>query len=171
MGTLHIVYQLKPKVISKAAILCVRKEMQSAFLEKFRPNKSKDKNEWGIFSNTAGIISNDGKVERYSMYSTDRIIDFKVSGVYISIQSGSKYGFGEDFVTLIENFSPYLENTLFFVTWDYIIRRFEIKDGEFSFQLTKDFDQWDYSSDEYVDSNYIQSPQIIADFYVDRIIE
>jgi hypothetical protein len=171
MGTLHEVHQLKPTVISEAAIVRVKKEKQSAFLKKYKTAKSENNLEWGLFSNTMAIISADGKVERYSMYSANRIIDLKVPGVYISIQSGSKYGFNSDFDEFIGELAPYLENALFFVIWDFVIRRYEIENGALTFQLRKDFEKWDYDFEKYLDSNYPDSPQVRADFYVDRITE
>jgi hypothetical protein len=171
MGTLHEIYQLKPRVITQSAILIIKKDMETSFLEKFPPNKSEEVNEWGIFSNTFVKKSNDGKVERHAMYACDRIIDFKAPGIYLTIQSGSKYGFNDGFIQGVKSIAPYLENTLFYVIWDRLISRFEIKNGVFSLQEAKNFNDWDYSFDKYLISNYIKFPQFIADFFVDQIVE
>lgn len=171
MGTLHKVYQLKPKVIVDGAILLVKKDKEKSFLEKFPSSKPKEEDEWSIFSNTFVKRSNDGKVQRYAIYGSDRVIDFKESGIYLSIQSGSKYGFGNDFIEGIKNISPYLENTLFYVIYDHLISRFEIENGVLTLNSAKNFDEWNYRFEEYLACNYIQSPQTLADFYVDQIIE
>lgn len=37
--------------------------------------------------------------------------------------------------------------------------------------MTNDFDKWDYRFDKYILSNFSDSPQIIADYYTDQVIE
>lgn len=171
MGTLHEVYQLKPRVIANGAVLIVKKDMEKSFLEKFSTNRQKGEDEWAVFSNTFVKKSNDGKVERYALYVSDRLIDFKNPGVYLTIQSYSKYGYNNDFIEGVKNISPYLENTLFYVIWDHLISRFEIENGVFNLQEAKNFNEWDYRFDTYLVSNYSKFPQFIADFHVDEIVE
>lgn len=165
------VYQLKPKVLSEAAILFVKKEMQNVFLKKNATNKSKDSEEWELFLNTFAKVSSNGTVKRYSTYLRDRVIDFKIPGIYISIQSRSKYNLNPDFKTKIKDLAPYLEDTLFFVTSSQVIHRFEIKNGVLNFQETNDYDKWGYDFMGYLVSNYKVHPQTIANFYLDSIIE
>lgn len=74
MGTLNEVYQLKPIALSASAILKIKKSFEDSFLESFNL-KNADIKERGIFSDTFLYISDDGKVERLAIYSTDRIID------------------------------------------------------------------------------------------------
>jgi hypothetical protein len=171
MGTLHEIYQLRPKALSDGAILPVKKKKRRLFLEQYAGKSDSKKEEWGLFSNTFAINSAEGKVHRIAIYSSTRILDFGESGIYIAIQSGSKYGFDSTFEEKLQSLAPFLEDALFYVIWDNIRTRFEVKDGTLSFQKEKDFDQWDYSFEKYLTSNYVQYPQIVADFYVDQIIE
>jgi len=169
MGTLHEVYQLKPKALSCSAILKIRKNCEGAFLQSFKlSNTVKEK---GIFSDTFIYISHDGKVQRLAIYSPERKIDFKEPGIYLSIQSDGKWGFNSDFEKGIERAAPFLEDSLFFVIYDTQITRYTIQDGELITEVSYDLDKWDYSFDKYILSNYTDSPQIIADYYIDKAAE
>lgn len=170
MGTLNEVYQLKPIALSASAILKVKKSFENSFLKNFNL-KNTDIKERGIFSDTFLYISNDGKVERLAIYSTDRIIDFKEPGIYLSIQSNCKWGLNDPFIKGIESAAPFIEDSLFFVIYDERIRRFEILNGKLNIEETNDFDKWDYRFDKYIVSNFGDSPQIIAHYYIDTVIE
>ncbi|UKB83357.1 hypothetical protein LF887_20450 [Chryseobacterium sp. MEBOG06] len=171
MGTLHEVYQLQPKVLTCGAILRVRKDQETLFLEKYAINRDLYNEGQGIFSNTFVTHSDNGKVRRYALYAKEKIIDFEEPGVYISIQDGSKNGFGRDFDELIHEMSPYLEDTLFYVIWDFIINRYEIKNGKLHFKSTENFSSWNYNFEDYLLANYTSSTQLIADFYVEKANE
>lgn len=170
MGTLNEVYQLKPIALSASAILKIKKSFEDSFLESFNL-KNADIKERGIFSDTFLYISDDGKVERLAIYSTDRIIDFRKPGIYLSIQSDAKWGFNDPFIKGIESAAPFIEDTLFFVIYDESISRFEILNGKLQIEVTNDFDKWDYRFDKYILSNFSDSPQMIADYYTDQVIE
>lgn len=170
MGNLHEVYQLKPIALSASAILKIKKSFEDSFLKSFNL-KNTDIMETGIFSDTFLYISNDGKVERLAIYSTDRIIDFKEPGIYLSIQSNCKWGLSDPFIKGIESVAPFIEDTLFFVIYDERISRFEILNGKLNIEETNDFDKWDYRFDKYIVSNFSDSPQMIADYYIDQVIE
>ena len=169
MGTLHEVYQLKPKALSCSAILKIRKNCEDAFLKSFKlSNTVKEK---GIFSDTFMYISDDGKVERLAIYSPERKIDFKEPGIYLSIQSDGKRGFNSEFEGGIHSAAPFLEDSLFFVIYDTQITQYEIISGELKAEVSNNLDKWDYSFDKYILSNYLDSPQIIADYYIDKAAE
>lgn len=168
MGTLHEVYQLKPKVIISAVILHVRKCQENLFSEKYNFNKNLYNKRQGIFSNTGVTSSTDGKIERYAMHANEKTIDFEESGLYVSIQGGSKYGFENDFNEFLNTMSAYLEDALFYVFWDTIMYRYEIKSGKLYFESTENFPNWNYSFEKYILANYSSSQQIIADFYVEE---
>lgn len=170
MGTLNEVHQLKPVALSTSAILKVRKNCEDPFLKSFNLEHTVAEAQ-GIFSDTFLYISAKGKVERLAIYSPERIIDFKESGIYLSIQSDGKWGFNDAFDNGIESAAPYLENALFFVIYDTRISRYEILDGKLHLDVTNNFDQWDYAFDQYVLSNYGDEPQVIADYFVDQVIE
>lgn len=170
MGTLNEVYQLKPIALSASAILKIKKSFEDSFLKSFNL-KNTDIMETGIFSDTFLYISDDGKVERLAIYSPERIIDFKEPGIYLSIRSDGKWGFTNAFIKGIENAAPFIEDTLFFVIYDERISRFEILNGKLHIEVTNDFDKWGYRFDNYVLSNFSDSPQMIADYYIDTVIE
>ncbi|WP_343606416.1 hypothetical protein [Fluviicola sp.] len=170
MGTLNEVYQLKPIVLSASAILKVKKNCEDSFLKSFDLTNTVAK-EKGIFSDTFLYIADEGKVERLAIYSPERIIDFKETGMYLSIQSDGKWGFNDAFVEGVENAAPFLNDALFFVIYDDRISRFEISNGKLNLEVTYGFDKWDYAFDKYILSNYSDSPQIIADYYMDQVIE
>lgn len=169
MGTLHEVYQLKPKALSSSAILKVRKNCEDAFLKRFKLSNTIE--EKGIFSDTFMSISDDGKVQRLAIYSPERKIDFKEPGIYLSIQSDGKWGFNSDFEKGIERAAPFLEDSLFFIVYDTQVTRYEIVCGKLNIDVRNDLDKWDYSFDKYILSNYTDSPQIIADYYIDKAAE
>ena len=170
MGTLNEVYQLKPLALSASAILKIKTNCEDSFLDFFNLRHVLTK-EKGIFSDTFLCISDDGKVKRLAIYSPDRIIDFKEPGIYLSIQSDGKWGFNDAFVKGIESAAPFLEDALFFVIYDQRISRFEILNGKLHIEATNDFDKWDYTFDKYILSNYKDSPQMIADYYIDQVVE
>ncbi len=170
MGTLHEVYQLKPRVINPGAILKVCKDKENLFLEKHPINKNIYNKSQGFSSDTFITNSNDGKVERVAMYATERIIDFEEPGIYISIQDGSKYGF-VNFENFLTDLTPYLDDALFYVIWDFIISRYEIKNRKLYFKSTEDFALWDYNFEKYVLANYASSKQLIAEFYIEKTNE
>lgn len=170
MGTLHQVYQLKPKVLTYGAILRVLKDQENLFLEKYMINKNLYHKGQDIFPNIFITNSNNRKVRRYALYATERIIDFEESGIYVSIQDGSKSGF-YDFEKYVNEMSPYLENALFYVIWDSIITRYEIKDRKLYCETTQNFDRWNYKFCEYITANYTSQKQLITDFYVEEINE
>ncbi|HAO05710.1 MAG TPA: hypothetical protein DCQ50_01740 [Chryseobacterium sp.] len=172
MGDLHCVYQLKPKILTHGAILHIKKDQENIFLEKYKINKNIYNQGQEIFSNIFVTNSHDGKIHRYALYATVRTVDFKKSGVYISIQDGSKSGF-IDFEEHINEISPYLEDTLFYVVLSSTINRYEIKNGKLLFKITQDpnFDLWDYNFGKYLMANYPSEKQLIADFYTEEIHE
>jgi len=172
MGTLHSVYQLQSRVLNSGAILRVRKDKESLFSEKYTIiNQANDDGTFGIFSNTFIINARDGKVRRYSVYAAERIIDCKEPGIYVCIQSGSKYGFDDNFNAFLKEMAPYLEDSLYYVIWDDEISRYEITDGEFYFKSTTDFDRWNYNFEAYLLANYSDSKQLMADYYVEEADE
>lgn len=172
MGITNDLYQLKPRIINSGTILRVRKTKEAAFLKKYTiVNQGNDTHVQGIFSNTFIINSEDGKIERFSLFATDRIIDFKEPGIYISLQSGSKYGFGSDFNEFFTTMATYLEDALFYVLWDDIISRYEIIKGVLNFRSTRDFTRWNCLFEEYIVDNYADSKQLLADFYVEKANE
>lgn len=169
MGTLHEVYQLKPKVLHCGTILRVRKDKETAFLEKYTdPQIDYTNNGHEIFTNTFVINAPDGKVRRYALYAAERVIDFKESGIYIAILDSSKKGFGSDFDALICTMAPYLEDALFYVIWDFIISRYEITNGKLYFKNTRNFSDWNYDFGAYVKANYTDSEPIIGDYFADQ---
>lgn len=172
MGDLHCVYQLKPRILTYGAILHVKKDQENIFLEKYKINKNIYNQGQEIFSNIFVTNSYDGKVRRYALYATARTVDFKKTGVYLSIQDGSKSGF-IDFEEHINEISPYLEDTLFYVVLSSTINRYEIKNGKLLFERTQDlnFDLWDYNFGKYLTANYPSEKQLIADFYTEEISE
>lgn len=167
MGTLHEVYQLQPKVITDGAILPLKKNARDFFLK----NYPKKNDSWWLFSNTFAIDSPDGKVQRIAMYSGDRVIDFCEPSIYIAIQSGSKYGFCDTFEQHLKRLSPLLEDALFYVIWDNLMTKFEIRDDALTIHKAKNFNHWNYNFIEYLKDAYKQYPQILAQYYVDEIIE
>lgn len=171
MGTLHEVYQLKPKVIISSAILCFRKDQENLFLEKYNIVKNLYNKRQGIFSHIGVTNSIDGKMERYAMHANEKTIDFEESGLYVSIQGGSKYGFENDFNEFLNTISAYLEDALFYVFWDTIMYRYEIISGKLYFESTENFAHWNYSFEKYILANYSSSKQIIGDFYVEETDE
>ncbi|SDJ57204.1 hypothetical protein [Chryseobacterium jejuense] len=173
MGNLHHVYQLKPKIIYGGAILQVRKDKEIIFSGKFTViNEVQDINNiLYIFENTFIINSQDGKVIKFEWYENDRIIDFGKAGIYISIQGSTKYGFDRDFNDFLSDISPYLEDTLFYVTRDETISRYEIINGTLHYRSTHDFGRWNYFIEEYVVANYSSSKQLIADLHVEETNE
>jgi hypothetical protein len=167
MGTLHEVYQVKPKVINSGAILPVRKDKEHLFHEKYIGSRTDCSDGYGIFSNTFVTKSDNGKIMRCAIYANERIIDFGTPGLFVAIQDGSKYGFGSDFNEFLSNLSPYLEDALFYIIWDNLISRYEITEGKLYFRTSNDFDLWNYIFEEYLIAEYTDNPQIIADFHVD----
>lgn len=87
------------------------------------------------------------------------------------ILDSSKHGFDNDFNAFLNDIAPYLEDNLFYVTWDNRINRYEITAGTLSFKRTTDFDRWKYDFGEYLIQNYTTSKQIIANFYADQTYE
>ncbi len=171
MGTLHEVYQVKPRVINAGAILRVRKDKEQLFSEKYIDGQPDNTEGHGIFSNTFVTKSNDGEIWRYAMYATERIIDFGEPGIYVCIQDGSKHGFGSDFDEFLHNMSPLIEDALFYVIWDSIISRYEITNGKLYFKSSLDFSLWNYNFEEYLIANYTDDRQIIADSHADTVNE
>lgn len=175
MGTLHEVYQLQPKVITSGAILPVKKHARAVFLEQ-HPKKHiidqpKTHDMWGIFANIFAIDTPDGKVQRVALYAENRIIDCHHAGIYLAIQCGSKYGFDDDFTKTLHTLAPLLEDALFYVVWDYLITRYDIKNGVLKTHQSDNFSAWNYDFTEYVKATYAQHPQMLANFYMDEIIE
>ena len=170
MGTLNEVYQLKPITLSASAVLKVKKNCEESFLKQF-DLKEIGPEVKGLFSDTFVCRSDDGKVERIAIYSPERLLDLQDPGIYLSIQSDGKWGFSDAFIEGIERTAPYLEDSLFFVIYDTRISCFNITNGELSIEETTDFDQWDYAFDKYVLDHYKDSPQLIANYYTDVVIE
>lgn len=170
MGTLNEVYQLRPIVLCASAILKIKKDSEDSFLKSLNLINPFPK-EKGIFSDTFLYVSDDGKVNRLAIYSPERIIDFKEPGIYLSIQSDGKWGFNDEFINGIESAAPFLEDTLFFIIYDKQISRFEILNGKLHLEVTHDFYKWDYAFDKYIISNYNDFPQMIANYYIDVVIE
>ncbi len=170
MGTLNEVYQLKPRALSASAILKIKKNCEDSFLKSFKLENTLTE-EKGIFSDTFLYVSKDGKVERLAIYSPERTIDFKEPGIYLSIQSDGKWGFNDAFIEGIESAATFLEDSLFFVIYDKQMSRFEIENGKLHLEVTHNFDTWEYAFDNYLVSNYGESPQMIADYYTDKVIE
>lgn len=125
----------------------------------------------GIFSDTFLYVSDDGKVDRLAIYSPDRVLDLQVPGVYLSIQSDGKWGFNDPFIQGIETAAPFLEDALFFVIYDVQVSRFEILNGKLHVEVTQDFDQWDCVFDKYVVAHCRDWPQVVADYYMDKVVE
>ncbi|GAA3629528.1 hypothetical protein [Flavivirga jejuensis] len=170
MGSLNEVYQLKPITLSASAVLKVKKNCEESFLKRFDLEEIGSEVK-GFFSDTFVYKSDDGKVERMAIYSAERLLDLQEPGIYLSIQSDGKWGFNDAFIKGIERTSPYLEDTLFFVIYDTRISRFNITNGKLHIKETTDFDQWDHAFDKYVLYHYKESPQLIADYYKDEVIE
>lgn len=167
MGDLHGVTQLKPRIILGGAILKIKKEKEEAFLEKY-PVGVTSLGEMGIFDHTFMTISNDGIVERYAMYYDQKVIDFKTPGIYVQVRGQSKHGPNRyNYVDFMSNLSAYLEDALFCVDYCDNIDKYEIKDGVLYFKDKGEFDEFD----DYLILDYASSPEIIADFYIERINE
>lgn len=164
MGTLHEIYQIKPKVISTAAVLPVKNELEVSFLKTYL----KQNEHWGIFSNTFVFESKDGKVPRIALYCAERYVQFPNPGFYILIQSGSKYGFETAFEENLKKIAAFLEDSLFYVIWDFLLAKYEIVNGvlfihhEKNFNESNDFET--YLHDHYPD-------EILAKYYLDCVIE
>lgn len=152
------------------AILKVSKDREDLFLEKYPASKDICNEARGFSSDTFITNSTDGKIERIAMYATERKIDFGESGIYISVQDGSKHGF-INFENFLEELAPYLHDTLFYVIWDHIISRYEIKDEKLFFETKKNFAEWDYDFEEYILANYASYKQLIAEFYIEKVTE
>ncbi|AWH86019.1 hypothetical protein HYN59_13270 [Flavobacterium album] len=170
MGTLHEVYQLKPRVLNSGSILKVSKEKANSFLEKYPASKNVYNEARGFSQDTFIINSTDGKIERFAMYTTERIIDCGEPGIYLSVQDGSKHGF-INFEKFLEELTPYLDDALFYVIWDHIISRYEIKKGKFLFETKTNYADWGYDFEEYLFANYAYSGQLIADYYIEKCNE
>lgn len=170
MGTLNEVYQLKPITLSASAILKVKKNCEESFLKRFNLSEISSVVK-GIFSDTFVCKSADGIVERIAIYSPERMVNLQEPGIYLSIQSDGKWGFNDEFINGIKSASPFLEDSLFFVIYDTRISRFNITNGELEIEETTDFKKWDYAFDKYVLYHYNHTPQLIADYYRDEIIE
>lgn len=167
MGDLHGVKQLKPRIILGGAILKIKKEKEETFLEKY-PVGVTSLGELGIFDHTFMTISDDGIVERYAMYYEDKVIDFKTPGIYVQVRGQSKHGPNRyDYVDFMSNLSPYLEDVLFYVHYCDDIDQYEIKDGVLYFKDKGKFDEFD----DYLILDHASSPEIIADFYIEKINE
>ncbi len=170
MGTLHSVYQLKPKVINCGAILRVRKDKEMLFSEKYSIDQTNTiGNELNVFENTFVTNTPDGKVRKFGFYIDDKITDFKESGIYVYLQSGSKHGFDSDFVAFLNIMATFLEDTLFYVIPEDIIYRYEITDGTLYCKGPSNFDRWHYDFGAYLEENYADSRQLLADFYTEQI--
>ncbi|MCC7452798.1 MAG: hypothetical protein IT222_01425 [Crocinitomix sp.] len=170
MGTLNEVYQLKPITLAASAILKVKKNCENSFLHSFNLENIETKTK-PIFSDTFVSIKNNGNVERMAIYSPTRTINFKEPGIYLSIQSDGKWGFNDAFIEGIKSSAPFLADSLFFVIYDTQISRFEILDGQLNIQVTTDFDKWDHQFDKYIITHFQDSPQLIADYYIDHVFE
>ncbi len=158
-------------MLNSGAILRVRKDKESLFSEKYGINKTNTiGNELNVFENTFVTNTPDGKVRRYSVYATERVIDCKEPGIYVCIQSGSKYGFDNDFNVFLKDMALYLEDSLFYVIPEDIYR-YEITDGTLYFNGPSNFDRWHYDFGEYLIQNYTDSKQLIADYYVEQANE
>lgn len=167
MGDLHGVTQLKPRIILGGAILKIKKEKEEKFLEKY-PIGVTSLGELGIFDHTFMTISDDGIVERYAMYHDHKVIDFKTPGIYVQVRGQSKHGPNRyDYVDFMSNLSAYLEDVLFCVHYCDDIDQYEIKNGVLYFKDKGKF----YEFDDYLIVDYASSPEIIADFYIERINE
>ncbi|MFZ4930385.1 hypothetical protein [Chryseobacterium sp. Mn2064] len=173
MGNIYHVYQLKPKVVYTGAFLRVRKDKEIIFSEKYPLiNQVHQKTSvLGIFENTFIMNSHDGKVRKDEYVGKDTIIDFEKPGIYVSIHSGSKYGFGRDFNEFLSIMSLYLEDALFYVTQDATISRYEIINGELHYNSNNDFGRWNYFIEEYVADTYSSSKQLVAELYVEETYE
>lgn len=170
MGTLNEVYQLKPITLSASAVLKVKKNCEESFLKQFNLGEIGPVIK-GLFSDTFVCKSDDGKVERIAIYSPERILDLEEPGIYLSIQSDGKWGFNDAFIEGVERATPYLEDSLFFVIYDTRISRFTITNGKLHIEVTTDFDQYDHAFNKYILFHYENSPQLIADYYKDEVIE
>lgn len=167
MGELHGVTQLKPRVIIGGAILKVKKEKEQEFLEKYS-NEQTHIGEWGIFNQTYVKISENGFVERRALYYEQKIIDFKISGIYIQIEGLSKHGPDSyNYVDFMNNLSYFLENALFYVDYFDSIDRYEIIDGILQFQKRDEINNFE----DYFILNYNSSPQTIARYYAEKVDE
>lgn len=170
MGTLNEVYQLKPFVLSASAVLKVKKESEDAFQQAF-DLKEIGSEVTGLFSDTFVSKSDNGTVERMAIYAAERFLQVEEAGIYLSIQSDGKWGFGDAFINGFERAAPFLEDALFFVIYDIRISRFTIENGKLSVEETANFDQWEYKFDQYVRSNYSDFPALIADYFMDEVVE
>lgn len=169
MGTLHEVRQLKPRSISGGAFLRVKPEKSTAFVNQFdtyvRTHFSVP-----LFSSNMDLqISEDGKVLKHGMNQTDRMIDLGTPGTYVLIQSGSKYGFENEFTTCLNHFSEYFEDNLFYVLYDSVINRFEIKNGALIHSERNDFVNWNYEFDGYVEATYADQEALVTDYFTDKM--
>lgn len=175
MGALRGVYQLKPQPIHGAAFLRIRDNREQAFSEKYLLETDSGKGGcYNLFENVVAQVSEDGKVLKFGMIQEERILDLQKPGIYLLIQSMNKRGFHSDFVEKMQEWAAFLEDQLFYVTYDTYddsLLRFELKNGELHFRQTEEMKQWNYDFRVYLEVNYASDKQLLADYFTDEMVD
>ena len=129
MGTLHGVYQLKPKVIHGAAFLKVRSAAELAFPAIY-DSAIAQVSSGGPWPHNTQLQSPDPCLHKHGLNQNDRNITGFADGLYVFVQGGSKHGFEREFVQLLEGLAVHLEDALFCVVWDCHLQEFQLTEGE-----------------------------------------
>jgi hypothetical protein len=129
MGTLHEVYQIKPRVLNGGALLKIQlseakdaMEMNEAFVQNYFVDLP-----------LANIVFQraDPHLKVFGMYQEDRIIENPDPGYYLLVQSGSKYGFNQEFEDFFTKYAKDLQDAFFYIGYGDWIYSYEIRGDQF----------------------------------------
>jgi hypothetical protein len=171
MGTLHNVYQLKPRATYGGAFLKVKAEKADTFMHELEAYINTHFTDSWNPSNMDLQVSEDGNVLIHGMNQEDRTVDLQHPGTYVLIQSGNKHGFNSDFTACLNQFSDRFEDSLFYIVWDDDMQSFEIRDGHLQVGQFRNMKQWNYRFEEYLQEQYASDPQLLTDSFVDYLLD
>lgn len=165
MGTLHEVYQIKPRVLNGGALLKVQLSERSNQIE-IEEQFIKDYFEELPLSNLVFQRANP-HLKVFGIYQEDRMIENPDSGDYFLVQSGSKYGFGQDFEDFLSKYAKDLQDAFFYVGYGDWIYSYEIKGDKFLMNQTA---LGTRTFIEYILDSCQNQKELLSDLYFEELL-
>ncbi len=167
MGTLHGVYQLKPKVIHGAAFLKVCQAAEPAFPTIYERAIAQISNGEPWPHNTL-LQRPSPHLLKHGPNQNERSITGFVDGLYVFVQGGSKHGFEREFVQLMEVLAVHLEDALFCVVWDHFLQEFHIAESKLLYCKRTDYGH-DWVA--YCEAHYGDDQSLLPAVYLEEVGE
>ncbi len=160
MGTLHGITQISPSFVGDGvALLCKKK-----FVNKVKAMASKIKKESYVDIQEAQINLSiiNPNIDGSNFVDPEKKL-------YVIIQSGGKWGYGESFIKLIKELSPFLENAIFYLDHEGgPVEEFKITDGKLYHSIVAK--EEDIDNFIYIEKAYTKNKSISQELYKHKLI-